>query len=170
MRLAVVLLRYVRLEVLCVGPLDLPQLAGKRRAAYRIRQVAWFPRCMHVARGLSALVRLTPRFSSALDAGPSVFFLPFMKNLALVATSSRIRRRGGVVVVVGPASRRPLPLVWGVHGGRTPTSLGAIGSCLSDLPRLRRTRLPRGVAVGKTDEALNGGPPTVELVRRRRVV
>src|SRR3954468_8481186 len=58
----------------------------------------------------------------------------------------------------------------GVYGGRTPTSLGAVGSCLSDLPRLRRTRLPRGVAVGKTDEALNGGPPIVELVGRRRVV
>src|SRR4051812_13103713 len=56
MRLAVVLLGYVRLEVLGAGPLDLPQLAGKRRAAHRIRWVAWLPRCMHVARGLSALV------------------------------------------------------------------------------------------------------------------
>src|SRR3954463_16036962 len=56
MRLAVVLLGYVGLEVLGAGPLDLPQLAGKRRAAYRIRQVAWLPRCMHVARWLSALV------------------------------------------------------------------------------------------------------------------
>src|SRR3954470_17711184 len=56
MRLAVVLLMYVWLEVLCAGPLDLPQLAGKRRAAYRVRQFSWFPRCMHAARGLSALV------------------------------------------------------------------------------------------------------------------
>src|SRR3954470_21817320 len=56
MRLAVILLGYVWLEVLCAGPLDLPQLAGKRRAAYRVRQVSWFPRCMHAARGLSALV------------------------------------------------------------------------------------------------------------------
>src|SRR3954471_2746056 len=56
MRLAVVLLGYVWLEVLCAGPLDLPQLTGKRGAAHRVRQVAWFPRCMHVARGLSALV------------------------------------------------------------------------------------------------------------------
>ena len=37
MRLAVVLLGYVRLEVLGTGPLDLPQLTGKRRAAYRIQ-------------------------------------------------------------------------------------------------------------------------------------
>src|SRR3954463_6805951 len=37
MRLAVVLIGHVRLEVLRAGPLDLPQLAGKRRAAYRIR-------------------------------------------------------------------------------------------------------------------------------------
>src|SRR4051812_35348927 len=105
MRLAVVLLWYVWLEILRAGPLDLPQLTGKRRAAYRVRQVAWFPWCLHVERGLSALVRLTPRFSSALDASPSVFFLPFVKNLALVASSSRIRRRSGVVVVMGPASR-----------------------------------------------------------------
>src|SRR3954467_14028138 len=109
-------------------------------------------------------------FSSVLNAGSSVFFLPFMKNLALVAMSSRIRRRSGVVVVVGPASRRPLPLVRGVHGGRTPASLGAIGLHLGDWPRLRRAGLPRSVAVGETDEALNGGPPAVKLVRRWRVV
>src|SRR3954469_19501601 len=56
MRLAVVLLGHVGLEVLGAGPLDLPQLAGKRRAAYQIWQVAWLPRCMHVARWLSLLV------------------------------------------------------------------------------------------------------------------
>src|SRR3954469_2647021 len=56
MRLAVVLLWYVWLEILCAGPLDLPQLAGERRAAYRVRQVAWFPWCMHVTGRLSALV------------------------------------------------------------------------------------------------------------------
>src|SRR3954465_1313751 len=39
MRLAVILLGYIGLEVLGAGPLDLPQLAGKRRAAYQIRQV-----------------------------------------------------------------------------------------------------------------------------------
>src|SRR4051812_47713218 len=100
----------------------------------------------------------------------SVFLLSFVKNLALIAMSSRIRRRGRVVVVKVPASRRSWPLGWGVHGGRTPTGLGAIGSRLADLPRLRRTRLPRGVAVGKADETLNGGPPVVELVRRWRVV
>src|SRR3954471_21317235 len=111
-----------------------------------------------------------PRFSSAPDAGSSVFFLPFVKDLALVAMSSRIRRRSRVVVVVGPASRRPLPLVRGVHGGRTPASLGAIGLRLGGWPQLRRAGLPWRVAVGETDEALDGGPPTVELIRRWRVV
>ena len=43
MRLAVVLLRYVWLEVLRAGPLDLPQLTSERRATYRVRQIAWFP-------------------------------------------------------------------------------------------------------------------------------
>ena len=91
MRLAVVLLWYVRLEVLRAGPLDLPQLTSERRATYRVWQVAWFPWLMHVDRGPSALVKLTPRFSLALDASTSVFLLSFAKNLALIATSSRIR-------------------------------------------------------------------------------
>ena len=91
MQLAVVLLWYVWLEILRAGPLDLPQLMSERRATYRIRQVAWFPWRMHVDRGPSALVRLTLRFSSTLDASTSVFLLSFVKNLALIAASSWIR-------------------------------------------------------------------------------
>ena len=90
MRLAVVLLWYIWLEIFRAGPLDLPQLTSERRATYRVRQVAWFPWRMHVNRGPSALVVLTSRFSSALDAGSSVFLLSIMKNLALIATSSWI--------------------------------------------------------------------------------
>ena len=90
MRLDVVLLWYIWLEIFRAGPLDLPQLTSERGATYCVRQVAWFPWRMHVDRGPSALVRLTPRFSSALDASTSVFLLPFMKNLALIATSSWI--------------------------------------------------------------------------------
>src|SRR4051812_9906122 len=56
MRFAVVLLWHVWLEILCAGPLDLPQLTGERRAAHRVRQVAWLPWCMHVDRGPSAVV------------------------------------------------------------------------------------------------------------------
>ena len=170
MRLAVVLLRYVWLEVLCTGPLDLPQLTSERRATYRVRQIAWFPWRMHVNRGPSALVGLTSRFSSALDAGSSVFLLSIMKNLALIATSSWIRRCGGVAVEVDPASRRSWPSGWRVHGGCTPTDYVATGSCLVVLPRRRRARPPWSVAVGVADETLNGGPPFVDLVRRRRVI
>ena len=90
MRLAVVLLWYIWLEILRAGPLDLPQLTSERRATYRVRQVAWFPWCMHVDKGPSALVRLTSCFSSALDASTSVFLLSFVKNLALIVTSSWI--------------------------------------------------------------------------------
>ena len=90
MGLAIVLLWYIWLEIFRAGPLDLPQLTSERRATYRLRQVAWFPWCMHVDKGPSALVRLTPRFSLALDASTSVFLLSFMKNLALIATSSWI--------------------------------------------------------------------------------
>ena len=89
-RLAVVLLWYVWLEVLRAGPLDSPQLTSERRATYRVRQVAWFPWRMHVDRGPSALVGLTPHLSLALDASTSVFLLSFVKNLALIATSSWI--------------------------------------------------------------------------------
>ena len=90
MRLAVILLWHVWLEILRAGPLDLPQITSERRATYRVRQVAWFPWCMHVDRGPSALVRLTPRFSLALDSSTSVFLLAFVKNLALIAMSSWI--------------------------------------------------------------------------------
>ena len=90
MHLAVVLLWYVWLEILRAGPLDLPQLTSERRATYRVRQVAWFPWRMHVDRGPSALVRLTLRFSLALNASTSVFLLSFVKNLALITTSSWI--------------------------------------------------------------------------------
>src|SRR3954466_8467244 len=71
---------------------------------------------------------------------------------------------------MAPASRRSWPLGRGVHGGSAPTGLGAISSCLADLPRLRRTVLPRGVAVSETDEALYRGPPVVKLVCCWRVV
>ena len=91
MCLAVVLLRYVWLEVLHAGLVDLPQLTSERRATYRVRQIAWFPWRVHVNRGPSALVGLTSHFSSVLDAGSSVFLLSFMENLALVATSSWVR-------------------------------------------------------------------------------
>ena len=91
MRLAVILLWYVWLEILRARPLDLPQLTSERRATYRVRQVAWFPWRMHVNRGPNALVRLTSRFSSVLDAGTSIFLLSIVKNLALIATSSWIR-------------------------------------------------------------------------------
>ena len=91
MRFAVVILWYVWLEILRAGPLDLPQLTSEHRETYRVRQVAWFPWRMHVDRGPSALVRLTSCFSLALDASTSVFLLSFVKNLALIATSSWIR-------------------------------------------------------------------------------
>ena len=90
MRLAIVLLWYVWLEILRAGPLDLPQLTSERRATYRVRKIAWFPWRMHVDRRPSALVRLTSRFSLALDASTSVFLLSFVKNLALITTSSWI--------------------------------------------------------------------------------
>ena len=90
MQLAVVLLWYIWLEILRAGPLDLPQLTSERRATYHVRQVAWFPWRMHVNRGSSALVGLMSRFSLALDASTGVFLLSFMKDLALIATSSWI--------------------------------------------------------------------------------
>ena len=90
MRLAVILLRYVWLEVLRVGPLDLPQLTSECRATYRVRQIAWFPWRMHVNKGPSALVGLTSCFSLALDASTSVFLLSIAKDLELIAMSSWI--------------------------------------------------------------------------------
>lgn len=63
-------------------------------------------------------------------------------------------------------------LAFGVESARWlhPTSFVATGLCLAVLPRQRSAWLPWSVAVGKTDETLNGGPPLVELVFRRRVI
>ena len=170
MQPAIILLQYIWLEVLGTGPLDLPQLTSECRATYRIRQVVWFPWRMHINSGPSALVRLTSRFSSMLDASTSVFLSSFLENLALITASSRVRRCSGVGVEVGPASRRSWPSWRGVHSGGTPTSLVAIGLRLGVLPRLRRAWLPGLVAVGEVDEALDGDPPVVDLVWRWRVV
>ena len=46
----------------------------------------------------------------------------------------------------------------------------AILQRLGVLPGLRCARLPGLVAVGEADEALNGGPLVVDLVRRWREV
>ena len=43
MCLAVVLLWYVWFEILCAGPLDMPQLTGESRTTYRVRQIAGSP-------------------------------------------------------------------------------------------------------------------------------
>src|SRR6187399_659622 len=126
MGLAVVLLRYVGLKVLHAGPLDLPQLSGERRAACRIRQVAWFTGRVHVDSGPSALIRLSSGFSSTLDTSSSVFLPPVVKDLALIAASPRVRRRCGVVVDVDPAGRRFLLPRRGMHGRRAPGGLVSI--------------------------------------------
>ena len=57
-----------------------------------------------------------------------------------------------------------------MHGSCTSTRFVATGSCPATLPRRRRARPPWSVAVGIADETLNGGPPFVDLVRRRRVI
>jgi hypothetical protein len=71
---------------------------------------------------------------------------------------------------VDPASRRSWPSGWRVHGGCTHTGSVAIGSRLAVLPRQRRTRRSRSVAVGEADETLDSGPPLVDLVFRWRVI
>ena len=57
-----------------------------------------------------------------------------------------------------------------MRGGGTPTGLVATGLRLGVLLRLRSVRLPGSVAVGEADETLNGGPPSVDLVFRWRVI
>ena len=167
---AIVLLGYVWLEVLGTGPLDLPQLTSERRATYRVRQVAWFPWRMHIDSRPSALVRLTSRFSSMLDASASIPVSSFLENLALIAASSRVRRCSGVGVEVGPASRRSWPSGREVHGGGTPSGLVSVGLRLGVLPGLRFARLPGLITIGEANEAMNGHPPVDNLVWRRRVI
>ena len=57
-----------------------------------------------------------------------------------------------------------------MHGSCTSTRFVATGSRQAVLPWQRRARLPWSVAIGEADEALNGGPPLVDLVFRWRVI
>ena len=57
-----------------------------------------------------------------------------------------------------------------MHGSCSSARFVATGSRPATLPRQRRTRPPWSGAVGVADETLNGGPPFVNLVRRRRVI
>ena len=57
-----------------------------------------------------------------------------------------------------------------MHGSCTSARFVAMGSCLAVLPRQRCTRLPWSVAAGEADETLNGGPPSIDLVWRWRVI
>ena len=57
-----------------------------------------------------------------------------------------------------------------MHGSCTSTRFVATGSRPATLPRRRRARPPWRVGVGVADETLNGGPPSVDLVCRWRVI
>ena len=115
MRLAIVLLRYVWLEVFRAGPLDLPQLMSERRTSYCIGQVISIPQRRPIRSRPSMPIRLVTRLLSPLDSGPGVFLEPLPKNLTLIATHSWVRRcRGHVITGVNPTGR---PWWRGVHRG-----------------------------------------------------
>ena len=118
-------------------------------------------------------VRLVARVTPALDGGSSIFMNSLPKNLALVAVGSRVGRcYGDIIMSVVAMDRR---LGWpgwrrGVHRGRIasgtasagmrwPDGATAYGSCRSQL-----------IVVGDADEAPDGGPPFVKLLRSGREV
>ena len=69
---------------------------------------------------------------------------------------------------VGADNKKTLELASSAEEKRDVNPTSALGPLV--LPRQRGAWLPRSVAVGEADEALDSGPPFVGLVRRRRIV
>ena len=119
------------------------------------------------------LVRLVARFTPALDSGSSVFVSSFPKALALVAEGPRVGRcYGDVITSVVTMGRRPRRLARRrrVHRGRnSPGPPSASMRWLGVAPTRGPARSPI-VFVGDGDEAPDGGPPLVELLRSRSEV
>ena len=131
------------------------------------------PRCWVVHSGSRPLIRLVACIAPALDSGSSIFVSSFSKNLALVTVGPRVGRRyRDVITSVVTTGRRPRRLARRrrVHRGRSsPGPPNASMWWLGGAPT-RGPRRSRIVFVGDGDEAPDGGPPLVELLRNRREV
>ena len=97
----------------------------------------------------------------------------FPKDLALVAEGPRVGRRyGDVITSVITTDRHPRWLAWRrrVHRGRSTSGPSTAGMRWFDGAPARGPRRSRIIFVGDGDEAPDGGPPLVELLRSRREV
>ena len=123
--------------------------------------------------GSCPLVRLVARFAPAVDGGLSVFVSSFPKNLALVAVGPRVGRRyRDVITSVVMTSRHPRRLAWrrGVHRGRIASGPASSGMQWLDGATTYGSCQPQLIVVGDANEASDGGPPFVKLLRSGRKI
>ena len=109
----------------------------------------------------------------ARDGGSSVFMNSLPKNLALVAVRSRVGRcYGDIIMSVLATDRHPRWPVWrrGVHRGRIASSPSTAGVRWPDRVTAYWPCQLQLIFVGDADEALDGGPPFVELLRSGRKI
>ena len=95
------------------------------------------------------------------------------KNLALVAVGSRVGRRyGDIITSVIATDRHPRWSGWrrGVHRGRIASGPASAGMRWPDGATAYGSRQPQLIVVGDADEAPDGGPPFVELLRGGRKI
>ena len=98
---------------------------------------------------------------------------PLPKDLTLIAVGSRVGRRDGDIISgVVATSRRPGWLGWrrGVHRGCIASSMVSAGMRWLDGATAYGSRRPQLIIVGDADEAPDGGPPFIELLRSGRKV
>ena len=109
----------------------------------------------------------------ALNSGSSIFVSSFSKNLALVAVGPRVRRRyRDVIKNVVMTGRHPWWLARRrrVHRDRSTPGPPGVGMWWLGGAPARGPRRSRIIFVGDDDEAPDGGPPLIELLRSRREV
>ena len=98
---------------------------------------------------------------------------PLLKDLALIAVGSQVGRRDGdTITSVAVTGRRPgrSGRRRGVHRGCIASSMVSAGMWWPDGATAYGSRRPQLIIVGDADEASNGGPPFLKLLRSGRKI
>ena len=98
---------------------------------------------------------------------------PLPKDLTLIVVGSRVGRRDGdIIMSVATAGRRPGWSGWrrGIHRGRVASGVVSASTWQPGGATAGGFRRPQPIVVGDADEAPDGGPPFIELLRGGRKI